>query len=224
MTAPTVTHTRESWLRSAIEIFRPRFVEIGFPLPENVHISVGFPKGARAESGKILGVCYTRACSKDGVNHIFVSPESGDTTEILETVLHELVHAALDCEDGHKGRFAEAATRLGFEGPMTATPAGIALAVELMTIAETLGEYPHGQMEIPVRKAAPVGAPTGGGTTVKVSSGPGTQTTRLIKVVCPVDGCDMADDKGNPYSGRFTRKQLDKGSPFCPNLHLMQEA
>src|SRR3954452_19742664 len=76
-------NTRESWLRKAIEIFRPRFEEIGMPLPPNVHVSVGFSLGARAENGKILGSCFKRELSADGVNHIFISPESGDTAEVL---------------------------------------------------------------------------------------------------------------------------------------------
>jgi hypothetical protein len=40
---------------------------------------------------------------------------------MLVSLLHELIHAADDCASGHKGAFAEAVTRFGFQGPMTQT-------------------------------------------------------------------------------------------------------
>ncbi|GAB3847341.1 hypothetical protein GCM10029963_28660 [Micromonospora andamanensis] len=211
-----IMNTREAWLHRAIEVFRPRFDEIGMPLPEKIHVSVGFSYGARAESGKILGSCWAKRASKDGVNHIFISPESGDTVEVLETLLHELVHAADDCQSGHKGAFAEAATRLGFLGPMTATPASIELAAELMTIVETLGEYPHGALQIPARVPAltPAGAlvPAGGvDDGGKLHSGPAKQGTRMVKVVCDKAGCECGG-----YTVRTTAKWLAVGMPYCP--------
>ena len=120
--------TREAWLHRAIEVFRPRFTEIGLPLPAELHVSVGFGYGSRAESKYILGQCWARRASADGVNHIFLGPQEGDPAGMLVSLLHELIHAADDCASGHKGTFAEAATRLGFEGPMTRTPPGIDLA------------------------------------------------------------------------------------------------
>jgi hypothetical protein len=110
--------TREAWLHRAIEAFRPRFAEIGLPLPGKLHVSVGFGYSSRAESKSILGQCWARRASADGVNHIFLGPQEGDPAAMLVSLLHELIHAADDCQSGHKGAFAEAATRLGFEGPM----------------------------------------------------------------------------------------------------------
>ena len=114
--------TREAWLHRAIEAFRPRFAEIGLPLPAKLHVSVGFGYSSRAESKYILGQCWARRASADGVNHIFLGPQEGDPAGMLVSLLHELIHAADDCASGHKGAFAEAATRLGFDGPMTRTP------------------------------------------------------------------------------------------------------
>lgn len=205
--ANTAVNTREAWLMRAVEVFRPRFDEIGLPLPKTIHVSVGFSYGARAESGKVLGSCWARRASKDNANHIFISPESGDTVEVIETLLHELIHAADDCESGHKGPFAEAATRLGFLGPMTATPSSVELAAELMTIVETLGEYPHGALSIPAR--VPANAPVGVGVTVgggKLHSGPAKQGTRMLKLECPCCG----------YTVRTTAKWLAVGVPSCP--------
>jgi hypothetical protein len=135
--------TREAWLHRAIETFRPRFTEIGLSLPARLHVSVGFGYSSRAESKHILGQCWARRASADGVNHIFLGPQESDPASMLVSLLHELIHAADDCASGHKGAFAEAATRLGFDGPMTQTPPGIELAAEVITLAEALGPFPH---------------------------------------------------------------------------------
>jgi hypothetical protein len=215
-------YTRESWLRRAVEVFRPRFAEIELPLPANVHVSVGFSLGARAENSKILGCCFTREASEDGVNHIFISPESGDPVEVLETLLHELIHAADNCQSGHKGIFADAAKLLGFEGPMTATPASIELTAELMCIAEALGDYPHGALIVPRPGRKPVqvivnGAPVPSGT--KVHSGPKTQTTRMLKLACVNSECVAVG-----YTVRTTAKWLAMGAPKCPMGCTMHDA
>ncbi|WP_394620999.1 hypothetical protein JNUCC0626_18450 [Lentzea sp. JNUCC 0626] len=205
MSAPTIT--REAWLHAAIEAFRPRFEEVGLPLPEKIHVSVGFGGSARAENKNILGVCWSRAASADEVNHIFISPVLDDTARVLDVLIHELIHAADDCQSGHKGRFAETATRLRLEGPMTATTASVELAAEMITLAATLGEYPHGKFiafdRVKVRPEVP------GDETVPTSpssSGPKAQGTRMLKVICPEDG----------YTVRTTAKWLAKGYPSCP--------
>lgn len=206
------TWTREAWLEAAVEVFRPKFDEVGYPLPKRVHVSVGFANGARAESGKILGQCWKARASEDGIPHVFVSPESGDTVEVAETLLHELIHVADDVARpderlNHKGIFAEIATRLGFMGPMTATPAGIELAAELMTIVATLGDFPHGKLNVPSRKPVTAGAPVGGGGVI-LSSGPKPQTNRYHVAVCDGAECDG-------YRVRMVAKHIERGLPLC---------
>lgn len=210
--------TREAWLRAAIEVFRPRFSMVGFPLPEEVRISIGFGSiGARQENAQVLGVTYSRAATDDKVNEIFISPTEADTAKMLGTVLHELIHVTLDNEDGHGGRFAEIATRLGFLGPMTHTPESVELSAELVTVAAALGEYPGSALRIPSRVPAGQPIPVGpDGKPVKVHSGPGTQGTRMIKVSCSHPVCDA-----NGYSVRTTRKWLDLyGAPLCPGSEV----
>ena len=162
--------TREAWLHRAIEAFRPRFAEIGLPLPGKLHVSVGFGYSSRAESKYILGQCWARRASADGVNHIFLGPQEGDPAAMLVSLLHELIHAADDCASGHKGAFAEAATRLGFDGPMTQTPPGIELAAEVITLAEALGPFPHARLD-PAAADVPAPVPPGG----TPAPGPGRQ-------------------------------------------------
>ncbi|MDT8915806.1 hypothetical protein [Amycolatopsis sp. PS_44_ISF1] len=203
MTAPT--QTREMWLHKAIEALRPRFEEVGMPLPEKIHVSVGFGGAARAENKFILAVCWATEASADKANHIFISPVLDDTARILDVLIHELIHAADNCKSGHKGPFAEAATRLGLTGKMTATVASVELAAEMITLAETLGDYPHGKFtafdHAPAPKPGEEPAPK-----PKVSSGPSAQGTRMLKLVCPEDG----------YTVRTTAKWLAVGYPSCP--------
>ena len=206
------TVTREAWLRAAVEVFRPRFIEIGMPLPERVHVSVGFGSGARAESKAVRGVCWPRGASADGVNHVFISPTLGDGAEngvgqVLLTLLHELIHVADDCRSGHKGAFAEAATRLGMIGKMTSSEASVDLAAELMVLAEELGPYPHGVLD-PTPVLVEVG--TGGAPILVGPSGPKVQTNRHAKVICP-------STEHRPYSVRMSRGVAeDLGLPTCP--------
>lgn len=198
----TLRHTRESWLEAAIDVFRDQFKDAGYPIPKKVHVSVGFSYGARSESKKIMGVTYSRHMSKDGVPHVFVSPELGDTFDVLETLLHELVHVADDCESGHRGRFVDIAKSVGLTRPWTYTPSTPAVQAELLVLAAELGEYPHGVLT-PRRVSLPTTA--GGVTTVdsslvpiKFTSGPDKQKTYMKKYGCVHCG----------FSMRTTNKQV----------------
>lgn len=204
MTSTEVRATRESWLENALDLLRPRFEEIGFPLPERVHVSVGFGAfGARRENSVINGQAWKREASVDGINHVFVSPEVGDTAQVLAILIHEGIHVALDCEDGHKGRFAEAAVRLGLVGKMTESTPGPELAFELITMAASLGDYPHGAIDLQQYMAKqPVGPD---GTPVRVHSGPAKQANRYHKVICAAEG----------YTVRISQKWIDAGLPSC---------
>jgi len=135
---------------------------------------------------------------------------------MLVSLLHELIHAADDCASGHKGAFAEAAIRLGFQGPMTQTPPGVELAAEVITLAEALGPFPHAKLD-PAAASVPVPAPPGGAPGPdpggKVHSGPGKQGTRMIKLTAACCG----------YTVRTTRKWVDQGYPLCPHGQPMHE-
>ncbi|WP_200209087.1 SprT-like domain-containing protein [Micromonospora coerulea] len=206
--------TREAWLLSAVEVFRPRFVEVGMPLPERIHVSVGFGFGTKAESANILGQCWARRASEDGVNHLFISPEVADTAKVLACLLHELIHAADDCVNGHKGAFAEAATRFGFTGSLLTLNPSIELAAEMMALAASLGDYPHGALSAAsrMRTRTPELVPAGGDAPKgKISSGPGTQTTRMLKLVCP-----GGESCCGGYTVRTTAKWVAVGMPSCP--------
>jgi hypothetical protein len=224
---PTTGLTREGWLEAAVEYFRPRFEEVGAPLPEKIHLSMGFGYGARAESKYILGQTWATRASEDGVNHVFLGPMEGDPAAVLVTLLHELIHVSDDNASGHRGHFAEVATRLGFNGPMTQTPPSIELTAEMMTLAEALGDFPHAKLDVDMAKVpttppVPVGVDVPKGTgTWKIHTGPAKQGTRQRLVIC---NADHVNPELNGYRVRMTAKWIELGTPMCPEGHRMVEA
>jgi hypothetical protein len=209
--------TREEWLREAIRRLRPVFTAAGVEIPKDVRISIGFgPTGARQENGVILGVTCARVLSESGVNEIFVSPEDATATSMLATVAHELIHAWDDCASGHKGEFRRVAQAIGLEGRMTHSTPSPGLEAELILIAEEMGAYPGSKMNLSGgRPTFPV--PSDNGSGPKITSGPKTQTTRMIKRTCQHD--PEAECFG--YAVRTTAKWLELGNPQCPNGHEM---
>ena len=140
---------RESWLHSAIELVRPLFTEKHYVIPE-CHVSVGFAStGVR--SGHI-GQCWSTKSSEDAKNQIFVSPALSDPFAVIDTLVHELVHAVDDCQHKHGKEFKKMALSLGMKGPMRSAGAGPTLKIKLEAIASQLGPYPHGKLNAPSKR------------------------------------------------------------------------
>jgi len=156
--------TREEWLLKAMTELKPTFLETGAEIPEKVRVTCGWPiNGGRAKK-RVTGECWPAKKSKDGHFEIFIAPTLADPIKVLGTLVHELVHAAVGLEAGHKAPFRHAATALGLEGKMTATTVGEELHARLHTLAEKLGDYPHAEID-PTQKK--------------------TQSTRMLKIECP---------------------------------------
>lgn len=185
--------TREAWLQSAIAELRGPLKQVGAVVPESVAVSVGF---AAKNVRKTLGVCFPTAASNGGVSHMFINPMLDDAIKVLDVLTHELIHASDDCKSKHSGHFAKCARAIGLEGKLTATHAGDELRNMLSEIAAKLGPYPHTKLNL--------------GDTIK------KQTTRLLKAMCSDDCCPLADDNGNVYTIRVTKKWVEIGMPKCP--------
>jgi len=203
ITPTNLDHTREAWLRVATAKFRVEIEQAsGIVLPD-VRVSMGFG-GRRYERG-VAGVCYRRSADKYGVNHIFISPEIGDmildargvlrpakgaevglipaTVVVLLSLRHELIHAALDNEDGHAKRFLDYATMLGFDAPFAYITPSPALIDEMTFLAIELGEFPHGQLTVKADVLADVPKYGPGGTITLTSAG-GSDRNRWISFYC----------------------------------------
>ena len=167
---------REEWLTEAMhmilgDIIAPAIAPDWEPL-NPFRVSVGYPPRSRANS-KVVAVCIVSAASADKHNEIFVTPAIDDSMVILANLAHEGVHQSDDCASGHKNHFARVARRIGLEGKLTATTAGVLLNSKLAKIVDTLGEIPHAKINLDAAKTK--------------------QTTRMIKVACPdVDTCGFS--------------------------------
>lgn len=138
--------TREQWLIAAIDLLAREFFNEGIDLPEKLSISCGFPHGQG--SGKAIGQCWSPMVAAEGTTHMFISPKLIDNVEVIQVTLHEMIHAAVGLECGHRGAFRKMAKSFGMAGKMTATfaEAGSELEQRLIVISDRLGAYPHDPM------------------------------------------------------------------------------
>jgi hypothetical protein len=183
--------SREDWLMSAINLLRPLCAARGFPIPEKVRASCGFPGGRRAR--KAVGQCWSQLNSGDGFFEIFISPQIDDPIDVLETLVHELGHASVGLDAGHRRPFAKFCEAMGLLPPWKSTTPGPAfkqgVAAPVLKALEV--PYPHAKLRPSDQH-----------------SGPKKQTTRLMKCDCPKCG----------YTLRTTMKWLlVSGAPLCPS-------
>ena len=204
--------TREQWLSDAAQLINDRLFapaglttngNTGRPLLEGLRVSVGWPTHrALSRNGRVVGQCIAPGVSKSGYTEIFVSPFLDDGISdgtaasepgALETLVHEMGHAAAGQAAGHKRDFLKVCKAVGLDGPATATRAGMRLNGVLSEIIEELGPYPHAKLDITQIKKEP---------------------TRLLKASCINTDCPTSIDGGDTV--RFTRKWVDVAYPTSP--------
>jgi hypothetical protein len=215
---------RETWLLAAIDAFRPTFDRIlqdyddAYGVPDDVRISVGFGYGAKQETPFIAGQTWARrATERDNAPTVFIGPMLDSPDEVLTVLVHELIHVALDCEDGHVGRFKSVAESIGLVPPLLQSHAGEFLAMEIADVVQLLGPYPHAALN--VHASAPVIVGSDGnpitGPERPITVGPKPQVSRWFKRVCLNPVCPLCER----FSGRFTRGVLALASPRCPGCN-----
>ena len=142
--------TREDWLLAAVEQIRPIFALKRHQIPLDCQVSCGFAStGTRSPH---IGQCWSKSSTSNETNQIFISPTLGEPVEVLDTLVHELVHAVDDCQHKHGKEFKKIALSLGMVGPMRSAEAGPELKAKLVEIAKKLGPYPHGKLKVTHRK------------------------------------------------------------------------
>lgn len=198
---------REAWLTAFAEAIAPVITQrTGVKVSlAKTRLSCSFPRTRATPSRKTgrvtIGQCLMG--HKSGINEIMISPlrdtiieknAAGEWHGIAETIIHELLHAALPLGTGHKAPFARAAKAMGLEGKPTETYAGEELANIIKEVSAPLGAYPHAAID--------------GDFGTK-------QSTRLLKVQC-VD-CGYVNEAGNGYTARITMTWIENaGLPVCP--------
>lgn len=164
-TQPVATITREEWLTRMMQLIATNVFESAREGSTQAigawRVSCGWPGGGSAR--KRIGECWSSTTSKRGMVEMFISPSLDDGVRVADVLAHEMVHASVGTECGHRGEFRKLATAIGLEGKMTATVAGAALKAQLEGLVAELGEYPHGALSLKDRKK---------------------QTTRMLKLAC----------------------------------------
>ena len=178
--------TREEWLKDLAEMMMDAF---NIRPTTKWAVSCGWPKGSRG-GNKAIGQCWDPVMSDGAVAEMFISPTLSAAREVAHVLAHEIVHAFVGTEEGHKGEFKTVARRIGLEGKLTATHGGEEFYQVVDPFLKTLGGYPHSAMKNQKRG--------------KGKKGPGS---RLIKAFCPCCG----------YTVRLSQKWIDVAFPVCPN-------
>lgn len=207
---------REAWLNKIAEMMAPRFAEVGYPLPK-YRLTVGFT--SKGKTNKVGGQCWSKSCSDDDTFEIIIGIGIDQPQAIACILCHELIHAAVGLEHGHKGEFARIMKVLGMKRPFTASIPGDDFIEWVQPFIDEIGPIPHAKLNFanPAPAIRPKAiSPDAEGDDgqddqpedeIPVSSGPKKQGTRLIKVDCEECG----------FLVRMSQKWIDdKGFPHCP--------
>lgn len=153
---PKTAHTtREGWLMDVAALLDEEFFKgRGYDMPKSWRVSCGFPKST---NGRAIGQCWDKTASADETYEMFICPTLGEAIEVAATLLHEMIHAAVGIEEGHKGMFRKLAKEFGLAGKMTATYAeeGSDLHKQLEVFCGRVGKYPHAAMSKKRKPAKP---------------------------------------------------------------------
>lgn len=194
-TAAATHATREAWLLALTDECRPMFESIGKPVPEKVRVSCGWPtRGAVSRRKRTIGQCFNPSCSKDGTHEVFISPVLSEALDVVATHVHELAHAAVGTQHGHKAPFVRVVRELKLGGKPTATVPTDDFKAMVDPIIAKLGPYPHASLD--------------------VSAALKKDRNRQLKTACPECG----------YIARTTKKWLELvGPPICPACRVQLE-
>ncbi len=145
MPKTNIHETRETWLKAAMaQLDKTFFKPGGHTLPDQLFVSIGWAKNPG--KGDAIGQCFPPAWSQgEKAVNMFICPRLGDPIDVLATLLHQMVHASVGCEHGHKAPFKKVIREFGLAGKATATYAepGSECHTRLTAVAEALGPYPH---------------------------------------------------------------------------------
>lgn len=180
---PVKHETPDLWLRQAVIEVAPIFELVGYHVPE-VRVALGWTSGGMR--GTSIGECWSTRSSNDGINAIYLSTQLKTSVDVLDVLMHELVHAVDDCQHKHGREFSKIGKRVGLEGPpWRSASAGKELLSHLRAIAIDLGDLPYANLTLPGR---------------------GSREMTSGRVSCPECG----------YSCRSLAAWQPKGMPLCP--------
>jgi hypothetical protein len=185
---------REQWLNNAVTSVRGIFHANGYPLPDHIRVSCGFPSKRARSLYRNVGEHFSPDASEDATHQIFISPVLDDSVEVLGVLVHELSHAVTGAE--HGSSFKQCVRKVWLEGNPSATKVGVNFRTNFAPILDSLGIYPHAKLN------------------VEGSYKP--QGTRMLKAVCGTCVENAPDGTvKSQYTIRVTKTWADKGLPTC---------
>ena len=185
---------REQWLNNAVTSVRGIFHANGFPIPDHVRVSCGFPSKRARSLYRNVGEHFSPDASEDATHQIFISPVLDDSVEVLGVLMHELSHAVTG--SSHGTSFKHCVRKVWLEGSLTQTKVGAEFRSNFAPILDSLGIYPHAKLN--------------------VASSYKVQSTRMLKAVCGT--CVEHKPDGtvkSQYTIRVSKAWADKGLPTC---------
>lgn len=184
---------REEWLNEAVSELRGIFHANGFPVPDNIRVTCGFPSKHARSRNRAIGEYHKASASADGTHEILISPVVADPYEVFGILVHELSHSATpDC--GHRGRFEQCIRKVWLEGKPTATVIGETFRQNFGGLIEGLGAYPH--------------------ATLNVEADRKVQGTRMLKASCP--HCNYTIRLTSKWANIKKPDGSLAGLPVCP--------
>lgn len=137
--------TREEWLKRGVRTLRPLLRKAGITMRDRWQVSMSLTSTRHA-----IGQCWYEGSSQSGQTaNILISPELGDPVDVLDTLLHEMVHAALPLGTHHGAPFRRACADIGLtKGKPTEASAGPELRAVLERVSAFLGPFPHDAMVV----------------------------------------------------------------------------
>jgi len=159
-----VAINREEWLNQAVGELRGIFHANGFPLPDKIRVTCGFPSKHARSLNRAIGEHWSDSASLDATHEILISPVVDDPFEVFGILVHELSHSATP-DSGHRGKFEQCIRKVWLEGKPTATTIGDTFRQNFAGLIEGLGAYPHARLNVQANRKV--------------------QGTRMLKASCP---------------------------------------
>lgn len=137
--------TREEWLKRGVRTLRPLLRKAGIKMRARWQVSMSL-----ASTRKAIGQCWYEAASKSGQTaNILICPTLGDPVDVLDVLLHEMIHAALPYGTHHGPKFVRACKAIGMtKNKPTSASACPELRAVLERVAAFLGPFPHDAMVV----------------------------------------------------------------------------
>ena len=174
--------TREEWLNATVALIRAQVPAIG---NQRIRITCGFPS-TYTRSGT-LAECWPDAASKDGTWEVMISPTVALPVEVFTLVAAMALHTVPGGASRTSTSYRTACMDLGL-APTDEAWKGLTGTDDFWatfgSALEALGPYPHAEV---------------------MASKKATQTTRMLKLTCPLCG----------YTIRTSAKWIATGLPVC---------